>query len=29
VTFGDRNGNETSRKLGELLTHAFTPENMK
>lgn len=29
ITFGDRQGKETTRKLGEMLTHAFTPENLK
>jgi cytidine deaminase len=29
VTFGDRHGSETKRKLGELLTHAFTPDKLK
>ncbi len=29
ITFGDKAGNEKSKKLGELLTHAFTPEHLK
>jgi cytidine deaminase len=29
ITFGDKAGNEKTRKLGELLTHAFTPDNLK
>jgi cytidine deaminase len=29
VTFSDKAGKETKKKLGELLTHAFTPEHMK
>lgn len=29
VTFGDKNGKETKKKLGELLTHAFTPDHLK
>lgn len=29
VTFGDQNGKETTRKLKELLTHAFTPDHME
>jgi cytidine deaminase len=29
VTFGDQKGKETTRKLKELLTHAFTPDHME
>jgi len=29
VTFGDHTGKETTKKLKELLTHAFTPEHME
>jgi cytidine deaminase len=29
ITFGDKAGNEKTKKLGELLTHAFTPDHMK
>lgn len=29
ITFGDRQGKETTKKLGEMLTYAFTPENLK
>jgi len=29
ITFGDKNGKETTKKLGDLLTHAFTPDHMK
>jgi cytidine deaminase len=29
VTFGDRDGKETTKKLRELLTHAFTPKHME
>ncbi len=29
VTFGDKDGKEKTKKLGELLTHAFTPDHMK
>lgn len=29
VTFGDHKGKETTKKLKELLTHAFTPEHME
>jgi len=29
ITFGDKAGNEKTKKLGELLTHAFTPAHMK
>lgn len=29
ITFGDKTGNETTKKLGELLTHAFTPDHLK
>lgn len=29
VTFGDKNGKETTKKLRELLTHAFTPKHME
>ena len=29
VTFGDKNGKETTKKLKELLTCAFTPEHME
>lgn len=29
ITFGDKSGKETTRKLGEMLTHAFTPEHLK
>lgn len=28
VTFGDEQGKETTKRLKELLTHAFTPEHM-
>jgi cytidine deaminase len=28
VTFSDQQGKETTKKLKELLTHAFTPEHM-
>lgn len=28
ITFGDQQGKETTKKLKELLTHAFTPEHM-
>jgi cytidine deaminase len=29
ITFGDKAGKETTRKLSEMLTHAFTPEHLK
>ena len=29
VTFGDHTGKETTKKLKELLTHAFTPDHLK
>lgn len=29
ITFGDKNGKETTKKLKELLTHAFTPDHLK
>lgn len=29
VTFGDKAGNEKTKKLGDLLTSAFTPDHMK
>jgi len=29
ITFGDKAGNEKIKKLGELLTHAFTPDHLK
>ena len=29
ITFGDKAGNEKTKKLGELLTHAFTPDHLK
>ena len=29
VTFGDKGGKETTKKLGDLLPHAFTAEHMK
>jgi cytidine deaminase len=29
ITFGDRDGNEKTKKLGELLTQAFTPAHLK
>lgn len=29
VTFGDKSGKETTRKLRDLLTHAFTPKHME
>lgn len=29
ITFADKAGKETKKKLGELLTHAFTPEHLK
>ena len=29
ITFGDKTGKETTRKLSEMLTHAFTPEHLK
>lgn len=29
ITFGDHKGKETTKKLNELLTHAFTPEHME
>lgn len=29
ITFGDKNGNEQTKKLGELLTQAFTPAHLK
>ena len=29
ITFEDKAGNEKTKKLGELLTHAFTPDHMK
>lgn len=29
ITFGNHQGQETTKKLKELLTHAFTPENLK
>lgn len=29
ITFGDENGNQTTKKLKEMLTHAFTPEHLK
>lgn len=29
ITFGDQKGKETTRKLKELLTHAFTPDHME
>ncbi len=28
ITFGDHSGKETTKKLKELLTHAFTPDHM-
>ena len=28
VTFGNKEGKETTRKLKELLTHAFTPDHL-
>lgn len=29
ITFSDKDGNETKKKLNELLTHAFTPDHLK
>ena len=29
ITFGNKDGIEKTRKLGEMLTHAFTPEHLK
>lgn len=29
VTFGDKDGKEQTKKLKELLTHAFTPDHLK
>jgi cytidine deaminase len=29
ITFGNQDGVEKTKKLGELLTHAFTPEHLK
>jgi cytidine deaminase len=29
ITFGDHKGKETTKKLKELLTHAFTPDHME
>lgn len=29
ITFGDKDGNQTTKKLKEMLTHAFTPEHLK
>jgi cytidine deaminase len=29
ITFSDKFGNEKTKKLGELLTHAFTPDHLK
>ena len=29
ITFGDKAGNEKTKKLAELLTHAFTPDHLK
>jgi cytidine deaminase len=29
ITFGNKDGVEKTKKLGELLTHAFTPEHLK
>lgn len=29
ITFGDKAGNEKTKILGELLTHAFTPDHLK
>jgi cytidine deaminase len=29
ITFGDKTGNEKTKKLGELLTQAFTPDHLK
>jgi cytidine deaminase len=29
ITFGDKDGKETTKKFKELLTHAFTPEHLK
>jgi cytidine deaminase len=29
ITFGNKDGVEKTRKLGEMLTHAFTPEHLK
>lgn len=29
VIFGDKNGKETTKKLKDLLTHAFTPKHME
>ena len=29
ITFGDKAGTEKTKKLGELLTHAFTPDHLK
>lgn len=29
ITFGDQQGKETTRKLSELLTHAFTADHLK
>jgi cytidine deaminase len=29
ITFGDAKGKETTKRLKELLTHAFTPEHLK
>jgi len=29
ITFGEKVGNEKTKKLGEMLTHAFTPDHLK
>lgn len=29
ITFSDKDGKETTKKLKEMLTHAFTPEHLK
>jgi cytidine deaminase len=29
IVFGDKSGQERKKKLGELLTHAFTPDHLK
>lgn len=29
ITFGDQHGKQTTKKLKEMLTHAFTPEHLK
>ncbi len=29
ITFGDEHGKQTTKKLKEMLTHAFTPEHLK